>query len=674
MATPTSGPAPLHVVFDGSGSVDPEGKALLYRWDLDGDGQADDSTIAKPTFDYPAGGSVTVRLEVEDPGGHVGTATQTITVGVPHTPPVPVINAPAVGTTWGVGDRADLVQRLGQRYEDGPLADAQLTWTLVLKHCPSNCHTHIIETFDGVDSGSFAPPDHEYPSHLELTLTATDSDGMSASVTRSLEPRTVSLQFTTAPTGLSLSVDSASQTAPFSRTVIDGSVNTVSAPSTQVKGGVTYAFAGWSDGGAASHDVTGRSGLIFTATYAAVTNATTLSLGPTTDDGTMVGDSTTLRATLKAASAPNGGTLSILDDTTHAVLASAPVSATTTTLDVAVVRPLGTSPFRARFVPAQPSDGASSATYSLKVSPAPRPTTTMSSTTLYTNSTSVASSFSGSDPSLTYQCRLGSSAAWTTCTSPHTFTSPGSGTFQIQVRARRASGLADRTPATRTWIVDRTRPTVTALTRTFLAGSAITDGRITARLAWTGTDAASGVARYEVQQAVDGGAWTDATTPLTSPTWSRALTPNHSYGFRVRAVDKAGNTGTWVELTTSRVSRVSEGDSAIDYTGTWTTVTSPKFWSGAAKASSQKSASATIDSTARMLAWVARTAPDRGSASVYVNGVKVATVDLQTSSLQDQRVVWSMSWSTAAPRTVRIVVNATAGHPRVDLDELVLGR
>ena len=617
---------------------------------------------------------MTVRLEVEDPGGHVSTATRTITAGVPDAPPVPVIDAPPEGTTWGVGDPEPIsFSGSASDAEDGALADDMLTWTLVLKHCPSNCHTHVIQTFDGVASGSFDPPDHEYPSHLELTLTATDSNGVSASVTRTLEPRTVSIGFATVPTGLSLSMDSTSVPAPFSRTVIDGSRNTISAPSSQLKGGTTYAFTGWSDGGAASHDITARAGSTFTATYVAVTNPTTLSLVPTTDDGTMVGDPTTLRATLKAASAPNGGTLSILDDATHAVLASAPVSAKTTTLDVAVVRPLGTTPFRARFVPAQPTVGAASATYSLKVSPAPRPATKMSSTTLITKTTSVQSSFSGSDPSLTYQCRVGSTAAWAACTSPHTFTSPGSGTFQIQVRARRASGLADRTPATRTWIVDRTAPVVSALTRTFVAGSAIVNGRITARLDWAGTDAATGVAHYELQQQMDAGAWTVVTTTLTTPTWSNSLTPTHTYGFRVRAVDKAGNVGAWVTLSASRVSRISENAGAIHYGGTWSVVTGQPFWGGATKKSTQKGASATLDTTARMEAWIARMGPDRGTASVYVDGTKVATVDLYATSLRDQQVVWSMRWSSSTLRTLKIVVNGTAGHPRVDLDELVLG-
>ena len=50
--TPTSGPLPLQVNFDGTGSTDPDGDALTYAWDLDGDGAFDDSTASKPSFTY----------------------------------------------------------------------------------------------------------------------------------------------------------------------------------------------------------------------------------------------------------------------------------------------------------------------------------------------------------------------------------------------------------------------------------------------------------------------------------------------------------------------------------------------------------------------------------------------------------------------------------------------
>ena len=47
-----------------------------------------------------------------------------------------------------------------------------------MQHCPSNCHSHPVQSFAGVAGGSFVAPDHEYPSYLELRLTATDSGGL----------------------------------------------------------------------------------------------------------------------------------------------------------------------------------------------------------------------------------------------------------------------------------------------------------------------------------------------------------------------------------------------------------------------------------------------------------------------------------------------------------------
>jgi hypothetical protein len=63
---------------------------------------------------------------------------------------------------------------------------------------------------------------------------------------------------------------------------------------------------------------------------------------------------------------------------------------------------------------------------------------------------------------------------------------------------------------------------------------------------WSGTDAGSGIARYNVQYQIDGGAWQTliSNTPQTSFYIQNAQTLQ-KWGFRVQAVDNAGNTQPW---------------------------------------------------------------------------------------------------------------------------------
>ena len=108
------------------------------------------------------------------------------------------------------------------------------------------------------------------PAYLELRLTATDSGGLTDTKSVRLDPQTVVLNFRTNPTGLKLAVGSSQATTPFSRTVIVGSNNSVSAISPQTLGRKPYKFASWSDGGAQTHNVVApTSTATYTATYKA---------------------------------------------------------------------------------------------------------------------------------------------------------------------------------------------------------------------------------------------------------------------------------------------------------------------------------------------------------------------------------------------------------------------
>ena len=87
-ANPTSGAAPLTVNFNGSGSRDFDGSISVYAWDLDGDGQYDDSTAQNPTRVYSAAGTYVVKLRVTDNGG-AQDESDPLTVTVTNATPPP---------------------------------------------------------------------------------------------------------------------------------------------------------------------------------------------------------------------------------------------------------------------------------------------------------------------------------------------------------------------------------------------------------------------------------------------------------------------------------------------------------------------------------------------------------------------------------------------------------
>ena len=188
-ATPAYGAVPLDVTLDGSRSSDPDGDVLTYEWDLDNDGAYDDATGRVVHTTLTTSGVAYVRLRVRDPGGLTGRSGP-VPLYPGDTPPRPVIDAPLPSHLWFVGETIELAGRAADD-QDGALAGSSLKWTLVMLHCPSNCHEHDIGTVGTGKTGSFVAPDHEYPSSLQLTLTATDSWGLSASKTIVLDPQTV---------------------------------------------------------------------------------------------------------------------------------------------------------------------------------------------------------------------------------------------------------------------------------------------------------------------------------------------------------------------------------------------------------------------------------------------------------------------------------------------------
>ena len=264
-ATPTNGATPLHVDFTAAASSDPDpGDTIGYEWDLDGDGEYDDGVGPSAEFTYADAGSYLVGVRVTD--DHGASATDSVAITAGNTPPTATIAAPSLGQTLKVNDPISFAGSASDA-QDGTLDASRLDWELVIQHCPSNCHDHSMRTWTGVDHDTIATPDHEYPAYLELTLTATDSGGLTDSHTVRLDYKTVTLSFASNPTGLKLTLNNTEFTTPFTKTVIQGSRNGLSVLTPQTLPSGTYDFTSWSNGQPRVHEIFANANGSFTATF-----------------------------------------------------------------------------------------------------------------------------------------------------------------------------------------------------------------------------------------------------------------------------------------------------------------------------------------------------------------------------------------------------------------------
>jgi hypothetical protein len=207
-----------------------------------------------------------VRLQVSDGRGGLDTDDVTILVGTGG--PTAAISSPAAGVLWKVGDTISFSGSATDPI-DGQLSPSALSWKLILHHCPtdlSSCHTHDLQSWTGVSTGSFTAPDHEYPAYLELQLSATDSRGLSTTVSRRLDPRTVQLTLASSPGKLQLTLDGTTASSQIVRTVIQNSTHTIGA-SSQTIGKRAYEFVSWSDRKAALHTIVVTATSKYTATF-----------------------------------------------------------------------------------------------------------------------------------------------------------------------------------------------------------------------------------------------------------------------------------------------------------------------------------------------------------------------------------------------------------------------
>lgn len=142
-----------------------------------------------------------------------------------------------------------------------------------------------------------------------------------------------------------------------------------------------------------------------------------------------------------------------------------------------------------------------------------------------------------------------------------------------------------------------------------------------------------------------------------------------AYGFLIRATDCNGHTTASQPVYSREVFR-EDTAAALTYSGTWK-VSRCKCSSGLATHYTKTRGSSvafSLNSTPRDLALVMPRAADRGSADIYVDGTRKATVNTYSATARSKTVVWQMAFSDGKAHKIKIVNAGTAGHPRIDLD------
>jgi glucose/arabinose dehydrogenase len=164
------------------------------------------------------------------------------------TPPTPVIDLPAGGSTYRAGDTIEFAGHATD-LEDGTLANSALTWQVDFHHA-THLHPFLPPT-SGIGSGQFTVPTNSETSDdvwYRIRLIATDSAGLTSETFRDVFPEKSDFLVTNNLGGGDMLVDGQTKQAPHAVTGVVNVQRTLEAPVTQAVNGMVGVFRQWLDG------------------------------------------------------------------------------------------------------------------------------------------------------------------------------------------------------------------------------------------------------------------------------------------------------------------------------------------------------------------------------------------------------------------------------------------
>jgi hypothetical protein len=255
---------------------------------------------------------------------------------------------------------------------------------------------------------------------------------------------------------------------------------------------------------------------------------------------------------------------------------------------------------------------------------------------------------------------------------------------------------------------DGTSPTLTLAPVEFVVGSSIdqTDALTTEmcatwpwnmnvplRMRWSGGDATSGLAGYDVwgvgakwdgvSELVHGTSATSYTFAATNYSGDCGGGGEYNNQYWVSARDNKGNSaashrvGQLVRVWDEKGASPNAGEAGLasTRTGTWTAASCTCFNTGKTLWSTARNAAlsykVTSDAPGQVVGVVMEKASNRGTVNISVDGGTATAVSTNATSTAHRVVVWQKALSLGT-HTITLTNAGTAGHSRVDVDAIML--
>ena len=206
------------ITFKGSDSSDADGDTITFLWDF-GNGQTSKDT--NPSRSYSKQGQYSVTLTVTDSKSQVSQTGLTIVVG---TPPTATMESPIAGSKFIVGQKLRL-KGSAKDSQGKSLSNSQIFWEVRQRHAS---HFHpFLDRMSGNDFDLFPAPEPEdfnaaTNSFLEVIMYAVDSNGLTTTISRNIEPKKVSIDIDSKPQKLKVLVDEFEVVTPSTITSWEG--------------------------------------------------------------------------------------------------------------------------------------------------------------------------------------------------------------------------------------------------------------------------------------------------------------------------------------------------------------------------------------------------------------------------------------------------------------------